>query len=86
MGLIAVAVAGPQRLTRVTQAWPHSAETLEHFARAVAGKEPGRTYYVVEVDEATWGQRRKDVLYSWHVGEGFAHEEGWWVHWREGGA
>jgi len=79
--LIAVAVAGPQRLTRITVALPRSAETLERFARAVARKQPGRIYYVVAVDEATWGSRRKDVLYTWHVGEGFAHEEGWWVEW-----
>lgn len=77
--MIAVAVVGPRNMTRVTQALPHSRESLERFAEAVAGKEPGREYYVVSVDEATWGQRRKERLYRWHVGEGFRHDEGWWV-------
>ena len=77
--LVAVAVSGKKNLTRITSARPLSEKTLEDFAKLVAGKRAGRIYYVVAVDEATWGQRQKVVLLRWHVGEGLTHKEGWWV-------
>lgn len=78
--LVAVAVAGPKNLTRISRmALPLTEKVLEQFARLVARKEPDRIYYIVAVDEATWGTRKKEVLYQWHVGEGFEHKDGWWV-------
>jgi hypothetical protein len=80
--MIAVVVSGPKNLTRISGAVPHSQKALDTFAALVAAKEPGRHYYVAAVDEQTWGTRRKELMYSWHVGEGFTHDQGWWVDYR----
>jgi len=77
--LIAVAVLGEKNLTRITAASPYSKAMVQSFAKIVATKDPSRTYYVVTVDKATWGSRRKDPILIWHVGEGVEHAEGWWV-------
>ncbi len=77
--MVAVAVAGPSNLTKITGIKPLSDETLASFARTVARKEPGRLYYVVECSEHGAQRKKGDPLYSWHVGDGFEHADGWWT-------
>lgn len=77
--MVAVAVAGDRNLTRISGSQPLSDRTLASFARTVAGKAPGKLYYVVEVSERGRQRKKGDPLYVWHVGEGFHHAEGWWT-------
>lgn len=77
--LYAVVVLGSRNLTRISVAYPMSTNLMSAFAKVVAGKAPGRSYYIAEVDHATWGSRQKEIVYTWHVGEGFKHSDGWWV-------
>ena len=75
---IALFTVGAERFTRLTSGRPNTEATLESMARIVAGKNPNKSYYVFEVRDSDWNRRRVP-LYVWHVGEGFAHEDGWWV-------
>lgn len=78
--LIAAFVVGKENVTRITRAYPLSDENLAHLRAIVATKAAGRTYYVMLVEDRLWKKRPgKDPLFYWHVGEGFTHEEGWWV-------
>lgn len=77
--MVAIAVAGDRNLTRITGLRQLSDATLDSFARAVAGKEPGRLYYVVECSERGRQRKKGDPLYVWHVGDGFRHANGWWT-------
>jgi hypothetical protein len=77
--LVAVAVAGNKNLTKITGVRPLSDETLTSFAKSVARREPGRIYYVVECSERGYQRKKGDPIYTWHVGDGFDHTEGWWT-------
>jgi len=77
--MVAVAVAGGKNLTRITSLRPLTDETLASFARTVAKKAPGRSYHVVEFSERGAQRKKGDPLYTWHVGEGFEHGDGWWT-------
>jgi hypothetical protein len=81
----AVFVDGDKNTTRVTD--PVRCEAggfeaaLEVLAGRVRGKTPGRCYDVYHVRDTRRGLKRAgSPLYTWHVGEGFEHHEGWWVH------
>lgn len=76
---IAAFHVGVQNETRVTGVYSLSQEALDALARSVARKCPGH-YYVAEVSGKM--QRRNarlGPLYTWHVGDGFEHADGWWV-------
>jgi hypothetical protein len=76
----AVAVLGPENLTRISTIYDHlNTETVERMAAVVRRKKPGRAYYIVQVDPSTGGSNWKEQLMVWNVGEGFTHAEGWWV-------
>lgn len=82
--LIAVATLGQKNMTRVTAAHDLSDANLDRLAQVVAKKNPNKTYYVVEVTGRTWAKKAgSDPLYVWHVGEGFTHAQGWWVHYED---
>ncbi len=83
--LVAVVVVGDTNMTRVTVPEALSQRALDSFARQVAGKEAGRTYYVVPISDTRRGWKQtpgRDPLYVWHVGDGFEHAEGWWVNYE----
>lgn len=77
---VAAFVLGAQNLTRVTAPVDHGDAGLESLRRQVARKEPGRIYLVLRVLDRKGGLTKVgEPLARWHVGEGFVHEEGWWV-------
>lgn len=85
---VAVVVLGDAQLTRVTRPQPLSQATLDSFARQVGDKAPGRTYFVVDMSDTARGWKRTrghDPLYVWWVGEGFSHDQGWWIRYGEDG-
>ena len=55
-------------------------EALQMFRRLVAKKKAG-IYYVIEYrgERLPRPLRDQDPLYTWWVGEGFRHSEGWWI-------
>ncbi len=77
--MIAVAVAGDKNLTRITNIRLLCDGTMDQFAKIVARKQPGRSYYLVEVSERGAQRKKGDPLYVWHVIEGFEHASGWWI-------
>lgn len=77
--MIAVAVVGERNVTKITGIRPLCDETLAQFAKTVAGKAPGRTYYIYECSERGAQNKKGDPLYVWHVGDGFEHADGWWT-------
>lgn len=77
--LVAVVVQGEQNDTRITYPQELNQAALDGLARLVAKKDPTRIYYVVAMTKRRRGFAKGDVLYVWHVGEGFEHHEGWWI-------
>lgn len=78
--MVAVVVEGAQNLTRITGLQPLCDQTLDSFARIVAGKRSGRAYYVYEFSARGMQRKTGDALYRWHIGEGFRGQmDGWWV-------
>lgn len=75
---IAAFVSGARNLTRVTAGATPDERGWEWLRQQVAAKKPG-TYYVFEVRDSTWQRASDDPIATWHVGEGFAHADGWWV-------
>jgi hypothetical protein len=71
--MVHLAVQGPRNITTIGVAGELSDETLEAFAGMVRDRRPGKRYYIVT------DTMPKQILYRWHVGEGFSHEEGWWI-------
>ena len=71
--MVHLAVQGPRNITTIGGAGELSNETLEAFAGMVRERRPGKRYYIVT------DTMPKQILYRWHVGEGFSHEEGWWI-------
>jgi hypothetical protein len=81
--LVAVAVQGDRNFTRITSPAELNDATLDKLAQVVARKAPGRVYQLVRIlNRKQW--EKGDTLFTWHVGEGFEHSEGWWVRAGEG--
>lgn len=78
---VAAFVSGPSgNVTRVTPAADDTAAGWEWLASLVRQKEPGRDYHICEVRDGARGLRRVgEAIGYWHVGDGFSHEEGWFV-------
>lgn len=76
---IAVAVAGARNVTKITSVRPLCKETLDSFADSVRKRPAGKLYYVFECSERGAQNKKGDPLFVWHVGDGFAHRDGWWV-------
>ncbi len=75
----AVIAVGSSREYIVTGIRELSETMLEAFADAVRSKTASRDYYVIEVREGLRKPIKGERLYKWHVGEGLAHKDGWWV-------
>lgn len=77
--LIALAVVGKRNITRISAPREMSSDQLDLFARTVATKKnASKSYYVVEILGGKL-PRKGEVLYTWHVGDGMSHADGWWV-------
>lgn len=78
---IAVFVDGDKNTTRVTVPHDFNEAGLESLARHIRRKAPGRDYDVHYVKDTRRGIKRSGdtPLYTWHVGDGFEHHEGWWI-------
>lgn len=77
--LVAVVVRGEQNDTRITYPQELTQAALNGLACFVAGKDPTRTYYVMSITKQGYRFVKHNVLYVWHVGDGFEHHEGWWI-------
>jgi len=77
--MVAVAVVGEKNTTKITGLRPLCDETLAAFAKSVARRPAGRTYYIFECSERGAQNKKGAPLYVWHVGDGFEHTEGWWA-------
>jgi hypothetical protein len=77
--LVAVVVSGDRNDTRITYPTELTQSGLDWLAQVVAEKDPSRIYNVVAITKRRRGFAKGDVLYQWHVGEGFEHHEGWWI-------
>ena len=76
--MVALVVRGERNDTRITTPTELNDSSLDKLARVVAHKTPGRVYYLVRIhNRKLW--EKGETLFTWHVGEGFAHHEGWWV-------
>jgi hypothetical protein len=75
---VALTVRGDRNETRLTFPTVLDDGALERLAEIVRRKDPARVYYLVEMRGPRHIQKG-DTLYVWHVGDGFAHEDGWWV-------
>lgn len=76
---VVVTVQGARNTSRLTFPALLNDANLTKLAQEVARKAPGRVYEVVEVRATARTFVKLRTLYRWHVGDGFAHKDGWWV-------
>jgi hypothetical protein len=77
--MIAVAIVGTQKRTKITYPRPLSAQTLDNFAKVVALRDPGRIYHLVACKGPFLHCIPGPPLYVWHVEDGLDHATGRWT-------